>query len=73
MNAVGYEQWGYLQILLVITQSFLYFITSPKWMLEVVGRSFRMIKAKIKYGNLEKFFDEEAERGLRSINEEIKK
>lgn len=66
----SYEQWTLYQAAKAVFAVFIIFLLSPVWMFEVAGRLWRMLKAKIRDGNLERFFKEEAERELKMMEEE---
>jgi hypothetical protein len=55
----SYEEWTAFQMIIVVSTSVVIFLLSPGWIFEVLGRVFRMTKAKIKDGNLDTYYKEE--------------
>ena len=58
-DAIGYEQFGILQIILFFIYSIV--VIDFETIKEIGGRLFRLIKIKIKGGSLEEFLKKEEE------------
>ncbi len=65
----SYEDWSYLRMGSIIILSFIVLLLSPIWMIQIAGRTYRMIRAKIRDGNLKKYHREEADREIKAMKD----